>query len=75
MDLIDRNSFIADTKRFVEDTEAKMEIVEPVVEQEIEKKEQESIDADKKNEGSRNENSLMKKLKIKNKFLDDHEKL
>ena len=38
MDLIDRTSFMADTQRFVEDTKAKMEIVEPAVKQEIEKK-------------------------------------
>ena len=34
-----------------------------------------SLNKKLKNEGSRNENSLMKKVKIKNKFLDDHEKL
>ena len=38
MDLIDRTSFMADTQRFVEDTKAKMEIVELAVKQEIEKK-------------------------------------
>ena len=38
MNLIDRTSFMADTQRFVEDTKAKMEIVEPAVKQEIEKK-------------------------------------
>ena len=38
MDLIDRTSFMADTQRFVEDTKAKMEIVEPAVKHEIEKK-------------------------------------
>ena len=48
MDLIDTTSFTAGTKRFVEDMEAKMEIVEPAAKQEIKKKEQESIDADEK---------------------------
>ena len=38
MDLIDRTSFIADTKRFGIDTEAKMEIVGPAFKQETEKK-------------------------------------
>ena len=38
MDLIDRTSFMTDTQRFVEDTKAKMEIVEPAVKHEIEKK-------------------------------------
>ena len=51
MDLIDRTCFIADTKRFVEDTDAKMEIVEPAVKQEIEKK-------------SRNQLMRTKKMKI-----------
>ena len=38
MDLIGTTSFTAGTKRVVEDTEAKMEIVEPAVKQEIKKK-------------------------------------
>ena len=38
MNLIDTTSFTAGTKRFVEDTEAKMEIVEPAAKQEIKKK-------------------------------------
>ena len=38
MDLSDRTSFIADTKSFGIDTEAKMEIVGPAFKQEIEKK-------------------------------------
>ena len=38
MDLIDTTSFTAGMKRFVEDTEAKMEIVEPAAKQEIKKK-------------------------------------
>ena len=38
LDLIDRTSFIADMKRFVEDTEAKMKIVESAIKPEIEKK-------------------------------------
>ena len=37
LDLIDRTSFIADMKRFVEDTEAKMKIVESAIKPEIEK--------------------------------------
>ena len=51
MDLIDRTCFIADTKRFLEDTDAKMEIVEPAVKQEIEKK-------------SRNQLMRTKKMKV-----------
>ena len=48
MDLIDRTNFIADTKKFIEDTEAaKMEIADLTVMQEMEKKEQDSIDSDK----------------------------
>ena len=38
MDLSDRTSFIADTKSFGIDTEAKMEFVGPAFKQEIEKK-------------------------------------
>ena len=76
MDLIDRSNFIADTKKFIKDTEvAKMEIVDPTVKQEMEKKEQDSIDADEKKDEARDENSLMKKVKIKNEFLEEAEKL
>ena len=49
MDLIDRTNFIADTKKFIEDTEAaKMKIVHPTIKQEMEKKEQNCVDADVK---------------------------
>ena len=76
MDLIDRTNFIADTKKFIEDTEAaKMEIADLTVMQEMEKKEQDSIDSDKKKEEARDENSLMKTVEIKNEFSEEVEKL
>ena len=66
MDLIDRANFIADTKKFIEDTEvAKMEIVHLTVKQEMEKKEQDLIDAYEKKDEARDENRLIKKVKIK----------
>ena len=76
MDLIHRTNFIADTKKFTEDTEAaKIEIVDPTVEQEMEKKRQDMIDADEKKDEARDENSLIKKVKINNEFLEEVEKL
>ena len=66
MDLINRANFIADTKTFIEDTKvAKMEIVHLTVKQEMEKKEQDLIDAYEKKDEARDENRLMKKVKIK----------
>ena len=45
MDLIDRTNFIADKKKFIEDTEvAKMEIADLTIKQEMEKEEQDLID-------------------------------
>ena len=68
VDLINRTNFTADVKKFVEESNAsKMEIVLPK-ENKIEKKEQISIDNDEKRENASIENSLMKKVKIKNKF-------
>ena len=72
-DFIDRTNFIADTKNFIEDMKtAKMEIVDPTIKQEMEK---DSIDADENKDEARDENSLMKKVKIKNEFLEESEKL
>ena len=46
MDLIDRTNFIADKKKFIEDTEvAKMEIADLTIKQKMEKEEQDLIDA------------------------------
>ena len=71
MDLIDRTNFIADTKKEA----AKMEIADLNVMQEMEKKEQDSIDSDKKKEEERDANSLMKTVEIKNEFSEEVEKL
>ena len=66
--LINRTNFIANAKEFVEElSESKMEIVHPE-EKKIEKKEQMSIDDDEERESASVENSLMKKVKIKNGF-------
>ena len=55
-------------KKFAEElNESKIEIVHPE-EKKIEKKEQMSIDNDKKRENTSAENSSMKKVKIKNEF-------
>ena len=68
IDLINRTNFIADVKKFVEESNgSKMEIVHPE-EKNIEKKEQMLIDNDEKRENGRIENSLMKKVKINNEF-------
>ena len=49
MELIGQTKFIAGTKKFIEDTKvAKMEIDSPNIKQEMEKKEQISIDDGKK---------------------------
>ena len=39
------------------------------------KKEQDSIDADEEKDEARNDNSLMKKVQIKNEFLEEEQKL
>ena len=63
IDLIIKTNFIADAKKFVEESnESKMEIVYPE-EKKIEEKEQMSIDDDKKRENASVENNLMKKVK------------
>ena len=75
MDLIDRTTFIADTKKFVEDTEVtKMENVDQPTKQKKEKSEQVLIDNDKKQEGARAKNNLMKDVKVKNQFLEEVKK-
>ena len=71
IDLTNRTNFIANSKKFVEESnESKMEIVHPE-EKKIEKKEQISIDDDEKRENTRVKNSLMQKVKIKNEFNGD----
>ena len=72
--LINRTNFIANAKEFVEESnESKMEIVHPE-EKKIEKKEQMSIDDDEERESASVENSLMKKVKIKNGFEGEQRK-
>ena len=74
IDLINRTNFIADAKRFVEESNApKMEIVHPE-EWKIEKEKQMSTDDDKKRENGSVKNSLMNNLKIKNEFEEEQEK-
>ena len=74
IDLIKRANSFADAKKFVEESnESKMEIVRPE-EKKIERKEQMSIDDDKKRENASFENSLMKKVKIKNEFEGEQKK-
>ena len=75
MDLVDRSTFIAGTKNFVEDTEVtKMEIVDQPTKQKKERTKQVSIDNDEKQEGARAKNNLMKDVKVKNQFLEEVEK-
>ena len=75
MDFIDQTNFIVNTKKFIEDMEAaKMEIVDPTIKQKMEKKEQISINNDKKQYQARYENSFMKRVKIKNEFLNEEER-
>ena len=74
-DLTDRTNFTADTKEFIEGTKApKMEIVDPNIKQKMEKKEQIFIDDDEKQDQVGYENSLMKKVKLKNEFENEEEK-
>ena len=71
MDLIDRTTFIADTKKFVEDKEAaEMEIVDQPTKQKMGKKEQNKIANNEKHTRVRSENCLMGKIKVKNQFLN-----
>ena len=51
-----------------------MGIVDPTIKQKIEKKEQISIDDDKKQDQAGYENSLMKKVKINYEFINEQEK-
>ena len=60
MDLVDGTSFIADAKKFVEDTKTSQAQV--------------FIDNNKKREGVHSQNRLMKKVKVKNEFLNEKEK-
>ena len=71
MNLFDRTIFIADAKKFVKDKEAaEMEIVDQPTKQKMEKKEQNETDNNEKQEGTRSENRLMGKVKVKNQFLN-----
>ena len=66
-DLTNRTNFIANAKKFVEESnESKMEIFHPE-EKKIEKKEQMLIDHYEKRENASVKNSLMQKVKIKKK--------
>ena len=51
-----------------------MEIVDPNIKQKMEKKEQIFIDDDEKQDQVGYENSLMKKVKLKNEFENEEEK-
>ena len=74
INLINRTNSIADAKKFVEESNvSKMEIIHPE-EKKIEKKEQTLIDDDEKRENVSAENSLMKKVKIKNEFEGEQKK-
>ena len=71
MNLFNRNIFISDAKKFVEDKEAaEMEIVDQPTKQKMEKKEQNETDNNEKQEGTRSENGLMGKVKVNNQFLN-----
>lgn len=70
MDLINRNTFIADAKKFVEDMQAsQIEIVDTPTKQKLEKRKGNSIENDQNVEGAPSENCLMSKVKVKNKSL------
>ena len=70
MSLNDRTTFIADTKKLIEDTEAaKIEIVDLTIKQKMEKG-QISIENDEKQDEVGNEKRLVKNFKIKHEFLD-----
>ena len=75
MDLTDRTTFIADRQKFLEDTEAtKMDIAIQPTKQKLTKREQVSIDDEKKQEGACADNNLMKDVKVKNHFLEQVKK-
>lgn len=66
---IDGTSFIADTRKFIEDTEsAQMEVVDPTAQRKIEKQKHGQINAQEKSDKAAAENGLMKKVKVKNEF-------
>ena len=72
MELINRTTFITETKKFLEDTEAaKMEILDQPTKQKLD---QVWIDNDENQEGVRVENNLMKDIKVKNQFLEEVKK-
>ena len=71
IDLTDRTTFIADTKKFVDDMEAQsMEIVDQPTKQKMGKKEQNEIVNDEKQEGARSENRLISEVKVKKSILE-----
>ena len=71
IDLTDRTTFTADTKKFVDDMEAQgMEIVDQPTKQKMGKKEQNEIVNDEKQEGARSENRLMSEVKVKKSILE-----
>ena len=66
-DLINRTTFIADKKKFLEDkVVAEMEIVDQPTKQKMDKKELNEIANNEKQEGARSENHLMGEVKVKN---------
>ena len=68
MDIIDRTTFIADAKRFVQDTEVvEMETADDE-KCKMEKQRQDSIDKQERNERAAHENSLMRKVRVKSEF-------
>ena len=76
MNLIDRTSFIADAKKFVQDVEAvKTEIVDSVAKCKLERQKQESVDSQERNDQTAGENNLMKKVRVKSEFEKESEKL
>ena len=69
-DLINRTTFTADKKKFVEDkVVAEMEIVDQPTKQKMDKKELNEIANNEKQEGARSENHLMGEVKVKNRLL------
>ena len=76
MNLIDRTSFIADAKKFVQDVEAvKTEIVDSVAKCKLERQKQESVDSQERNDQTAGKNNLMKKVRVKSEFEKESEKL
>ena len=71
MNLFNRNIFISDAKKFVEDKEAaEMEIVDQPTKQKMGKKEQNKTANNEKHTRVRSENCLMGEIKVKNQFLN-----